>query len=1072
MNPNFPSPGPDDSLPPDDALEVQVTALLLGELTLPEAEALRARIAAEPALRTLHDRLRIAIELTREVSGSRRAKEIPRPEAPRLDAARRDQLLARFRTPATPDNVVPLPAPPARQRSNRREWLAMAAMLVVLLAAASGVSLFQRDRGERYAFDRSPTSAVNEGFFDSPPPAASESKDRTLLRRQSTPSAQPPTGTTDTFEQRRGVNQGLADDGSAKSEVASRYALLPALRQAEAPIDQLDSVARAKREQLLSRTRPYANRGEVEADSRRLNFGMEPILAERNGLSAPTTTPPRGGTALNALTDGLDDNGRVMEPQQDAEQLQRGDKPASAPPSNQATRFGGFAFKNELTPKAESERPEVQLGQAVEYARRDLSSIAESIAQEAKPATPAIQPLATFDRDPASARWEDQASVKERGTTRPTTTDYFMRPGNEERFGVNAATRKVPAAGGPGTGGQGFGGGVAPMAGGTKNYFFSPPPADGRHWSVQRSEPNAQRDDVKRELASKADAASATRLESRLGKVVSGDLLGEERKLAEIKQVQSDGLAVANGVVNGPILAFSKQLADPAATQPATTDETVAGLKVQESVEKTMELTAADKLVTELALVRLQASDAKVAQTDAPVELPPPAPSIPQPEVTTAENPFSTFSLNVSDVSFKLTAAALEKGALPAPGTIRTEEFINAFDYRDPEPAGVAPVAFTWERARDAFAHNRDLLRFSIKTAATGRQPGKPLNVVLLVDNSGSMERADRVRIRHECLRILAGQLQAGDRISVVAFARTARLWMDGVAGNQASDLADRIGSLTPEGGTNLEDALDLAYKTARRHFNPAGVNRVVMLTDGAANLGDVSPDSLRRRVEDNRRQGVALDCFGIGWEGLNDDLLENLSRNGDGRYGFINTPEAAATGFAAQLAGALQVAASDVKVQVEFNPLRVTTHRQVGYARHQLKKEQFRDNTVDAAELAAAEAGNALYTAQVNAAGSGPIATVRVRFRIPGTADYREHEWTVPYEGSARALDQSSANLRLAAVASNFAEWLAQSPYAAEVSPDALLPLLNGVPQAWPADPRPAQLESMIRQARALTGK
>src|SRR5207249_11241492 len=112
----------------------------------------------------------------------------------------------------------------------------------------------------------------------------------------------------------------------------------------------------------------------------------------------------------------------------------------------------------------------------------------------------------------------------------------------------------------------------------------------------------------------------------------------------------------------------------------------------------------------------------------------------------------------------------------------------------DPEPAMGAPVAFAWERARYLFAHNRDLLRFSIKTAAAGRQPGRPLNIVLLLDNSGSMERADRVRIIREALRVLAGQLQAADKLSVVAFARTPRLWVDGVAGDQAGKVAEEVG--------------------------------------------------------------------------------------------------------------------------------------------------------------------------------------------------------------------------------------------------------------------------------------
>jgi Ca-activated chloride channel family protein len=382
------------------------------------------------------------------------------------------------------------------------------------------------------------------------------------------------------------------------------------------------------------------------------------------------------------------------------------------------------------------------------------------------------------------------------------------------------------------------------------------------------------------------------------------------------------------------------------------------------------------------------------------------------------------------------------------------------------------PIAFAWERTRYPFAHNRDLLRFSVKTAAAGRQAGRPLNLVLLLDNSGSMERADRVQIIHEAMRVLAAQLQPQDKLSVVNFARTARLWVDGVPGNQAGAVAEQISGLTPQGGTNLGDAMDLAYQTALRHYLANGVNRIVLLTDGAANLGNVEPDALKQKVEAHRKQGIALDCFGIGWEGYNDDLLEVLSRNGDGRYGFINTPEEAASGFAGQLAGALRVAASDVKVQVEFNPGRVTAYRQIGYAKHQLTKEQFRDNTVDAAEIGAAESGNALYVAEVNARGEGPLAIVRVRYKVPGTADYREHEWAVPYTGNAVSLEQASPGMRLAATASAFSEWLVSSPYAAEITPDLLLGYLGGVPETYGADARPKKLEWMIRQAKSISGK
>jgi Mg-chelatase subunit ChlD len=494
-------------------------------------------------------------------------------------------------------------------------------------------------------------------------------------------------------------------------------------------------------------------------------------------------------------------------------------------------------------------------------------------------------------------------------------------------------------------------------------------------------------------------------------------------------------------------------------------EQGIAALK-QEMDKQQKELHDAEAEVERLRI------ESNIEQSDVAIRKPLTNAPIPQPEILTSENNFSTFSLNVSDVSFKLAAASLEKGQMPDAASVRSEEFINAFDYRDPEPLAGAPLAFAYERARYPFAHNRDLLRFSLKTAAAGREAGRPLNIVLLLDNSGSMERADRVQIIREALHVLASQLQPQDKLSVITFARTARLFADGVSGDKAGEIAEQVSGLTPEGGTNLEDAMNLAYQTAARHYLANGINRVVLLTDGAANLGDVEPDSLKQKVEAQRKQGIALDCFGIGWEGFNDDLLEVLSRNGDGRYGFINSPEEAATEFAGQLAGALKVAASDVKVQVEFNPKRVTSYRQIGYAKHQLTKEQFRDNSVDAAEIAAQEAGNGLYTVEVNPSGEGPVCTVRVRYKIPGTTDYREHAWDVPFSGNAVSLEQASPAMRLAASASAFSEWLVASPFAGEVTPDQLLGVLRGVPEIYGADARPKKLEWMIRQAKSLAGQ
>ena len=374
-----------------------------------------------------------------------------------------------------------------------------------------------------------------------------------------------------------------------------------------------------------------------------------------------------------------------------------------------------------------------------------------------------------------------------------------------------------------------------------------------------------------------------------------------------------------------------------------------------------------------------------------PADVAPPKPAapapVPQPEVQTSDNAFSTFSLNVSDVSFKLAAASLEKGAMPEPATVRSEEFINAFDYRDPEPPPGVPVAFAWERAQYPFAHNRDLLRFSIKTAAQGRQPGRPLNLVLLLDNSGSMERADRVRIIREALRVLAAQLQPQDKLSVVTFSRTPRLWVDGVPGNQAAEAAEEVGGLTPAG-----------RHQPRRRDEPRLPDRAAALP-GQRHQPRRAAHRRRGQPRQRRARGAQAEGRGATASRASRSIASASAGKATTMICWKSSPATATAATAsstrprkrrrslpASSPGALQVAASDVKVQVEFNPRRVTAYRQIGYAKHQLTKEQFRDNTVDAAEIGAAESGNALYVVEVNPRGEGPLATVRVRYKVPGT--------------------------------------------------------------------------------------
>lgn len=439
-------------------------------------------------------------------------------------------------------------------------------------------------------------------------------------------------------------------------------------------------------------------------------------------------------------------------------------------------------------------------------------------------------------------------------------------------------------------------------------------------------------------------------------------------------------------------------------------------------------------------------------------------------EVAAQAQPVSTFSLHVSDVSFRLAAAALAKGQLPDVSTLRPEEFYNAFDYGDTGPGAGDKITCHIEQAAHPFLQERNLVRVAMKVAAAGRSAGRPLRLTVLLDTSGSMEREDRVTIIHAALAELVSLLGPEDRVTLIGFARQPRLLADDLPGNQARTLVDLATHTPPDGGTNLEAALQLAGEIARKHLVAGAQNRIVLLTDGAANLGNADPAALATRVETLRQQGIAFDACGIGLNGLDDGVLENLTRKGDGRYTVLNTPAEAGAGFARQLAGAFRPAAENVKVQVRFNPARVGAYRLIGFEQHRLRAEDFRNDQVDgAAELAADEAAVALYQVEARPQGEGELGEVFVRFRDPDTGQMVERSWTLPYDPAAPAFDRATPSLQLAGTAALLAERLRGGAPAAAIRLDDLAPVVNALRTAYPAETRVQELGTMFNQARRL---
>lgn len=444
-----------------------------------------------------------------------------------------------------------------------------------------------------------------------------------------------------------------------------------------------------------------------------------------------------------------------------------------------------------------------------------------------------------------------------------------------------------------------------------------------------------------------------------------------------------------------------------------------------------------------------------------------PAPVDPGTEIAAAEDPYSTFSLSISDASFKTAQAALAKGEQPDPAGIRIEQFYNAMDYGDPAPASGEPVAAKIEQAAHPVVPGRNLVRVALRTAATGRSAAQPLRLTLLIDQSGSMARDDRRRAMDRALKELATLLTPQDRVTVVGFSLAPRLLADSLPGDQANKLTSMINLDANEGGTNLERALLLGSQLAASRKQAGAQNRLVLFTDGAANLGNADPERLAQTVKEMRQNGLPFDAAGLGTSELNDRLLAELARHGNGRFYVVDAAGDEPQSFAKQLAGAFRPAAENVKVQVRFNPQRVKGYKLVGFEEHRLKQEDFRNDAVDAAELAAEEAGVALYQVQPIPSGSGDLGEVSVRFRDTASGQMVERSWSIPYDPSAPGFDQAPPSLQLAGLAMLSAEKLRGGPMAAAIDFNQFTNPRATIRQTYPQARRVAELLEMIDRLR-----
>jgi Ca-activated chloride channel family protein len=437
------------------------------------------------------------------------------------------------------------------------------------------------------------------------------------------------------------------------------------------------------------------------------------------------------------------------------------------------------------------------------------------------------------------------------------------------------------------------------------------------------------------------------------------------------------------------------------------------------------------------------------------------------PFVDTDDDKLSTFGLDVDTGSYTVARRYLNDGNLPPREAIRVEEFVNAFSYGD-RPPSRGDFAIRAEAAPTPFMKG-DLyrvVRFNVRGRVVDEKDRKPAVLTFIVDVSGSMNLENRLQLVKRALGLLLDQLKPSDRVGLVVYGTEARMILDPTSDKEA--IRQAIGRLSPEGSTNAEDGLRTGYEMAARFRRRDGLNRVILCSDGVANVGRTGPDSILQVIEQEaKRNDIELTTVGFGMGNYNDVLMEQLANKGNGRYAYVDTLEEARRIFVEELTGTLQTIATDAKVQVEFEPSVVARWRLLGYENRDIADEKFRDDTVDAGEIGAGHSVTAVYEIKLkdDAARRGTAATLRLRYRSKETGRVVELEHELRLSDVAVTWDSAPRGLKLASLVAEFAEILKGNYWAKDADVAEVLSRARQVSSEF-GDGRTAELVSLVEKA------
>ncbi|MER8481838.1 von Willebrand factor type A domain-containing protein [Mesorhizobium sp. M1322] len=456
------------------------------------------------------------------------------------------------------------------------------------------------------------------------------------------------------------------------------------------------------------------------------------------------------------------------------------------------------------------------------------------------------------------------------------------------------------------------------------------------------------------------------------------------------------------------------------------------------------------------------------------------------------EDPVSTFSIDVDTASYSFVRRSLREGIVPQADTVRVEEMINYFpyDWKGPDVAST-PFNSTVSVMPTPWNEHTRLMHVAIKgfDAKPAEQP--KANLVFLIDVSGSMNEQDKLPLLQSAFRLLVNKLRPDDMVSIVTYAGDAGTVLEPTKVSEKDKILNAIDTLAPGGSTAGEAGIKEAYRLAQKSFVNDGINRVMLATDGDFNVGQTDDDDLKRLIEKERKTGVFLSVFGFGRGNLNDQMMQTIAQNGNGTAAYIDTLAEAEKVLVEDASSTLFTIAKDVKIQVEFNPRKVSEYRLIGYETRALNREDFNNDRVDAGEIGSGHSVTAIYEitpkgsggeqidplrygqASVNNGGvanADEYAFVKIRYKLPNEDASKLITTPVTSANEVADFNQASTDQRFSVAVAAFGQKLRDEDATAKFGYDKIMEIATAARGADPFGYR-SEFLSLVRLASALGG-